>query len=106
SRHARCRQRPCTTLFPYTTLFRSKAVTLDGTVIELLANIEVPDDVIKAKAAGATGVGLYRTEFLFMNRREMPDEEEQYEAYRKRSEDHTSELQSREKLVCRLLLEK
>lgn len=64
----------------------TKAVTLDGTAIELLANIEVPDDVIKAKAAGATGVGLYRTEFLFMNRREMPDEEEQYEAYRKVAE--------------------
>lgn len=64
----------------------TKAVTLDGTTIELLANIEVPDDVIKAKAAGATGVGLYRTEFLFMNRREMPNEEEQYEAYRKVAE--------------------
>jgi phosphoenolpyruvate-protein phosphotransferase (PTS system enzyme I) len=64
----------------------TKAVTLDGTTIELLANIEVPDDVIKAKAAGATGVGLYRTEFLFMNRRDMPNEEEQYLAYRKVAE--------------------
>lgn len=64
----------------------TKAVTLDGTIIELLANIEVPGDVTKAKAAGATGVGLYRTEFLFMNRRDMPDEEEQYLAYRKVAE--------------------
>ena len=64
----------------------TKAVTLDGTAIELQANIEVPEDVTQAKAAGATGVGLYRTEFLFMNRREMPDEEEQYNAYRRVAE--------------------
>lgn len=64
----------------------TRAVTLDGSTIELLANIEVPADVTKAKAAGATGVGLYRTEFLFMNRHDMPDEEEQYEAYRKVAE--------------------
>jgi phosphotransferase system enzyme I (PtsI) len=64
----------------------TKAVTLDGTAIELLANIEVPADATKAKAVGATGIGLYRTEFLFMNRREMPDEEEQYLAYRKVAE--------------------
>ncbi|NOS95452.1 MAG: phosphoenolpyruvate--protein phosphotransferase, partial [Methylotenera sp.] len=55
----------------------TKAITIDGTVIELFANIEVPEDVAAARAAGATGVGLYRTEFLFMNRRDMPDEEEQ-----------------------------
>jgi phosphotransferase system enzyme I (PtsI) len=64
----------------------TKAVTLDGTTIELHANIEVPEDVTQAKAAGATGVGLYRTEFLFMNRREMPDEDEQYKAYRRVAE--------------------
>jgi len=64
----------------------TKPVTLDGTPIELHANIEVPEDVVAVKAAGATGVGLYRTEFLFMNRREMPDEEEQYVAYRKVAE--------------------
>lgn len=64
----------------------TRAVTLDGTPIELLANIEVPSDVTKAKAAGATGVGLYRTEFLFMNRRDMPSEEEQFTAYRKVAE--------------------
>ena len=64
----------------------TKAVTLDGVDIELFANIEVPDDVAKVKAAGATGIGLYRTEFLFMNRREMPGEEEQFEAYKKVAE--------------------
>ncbi len=64
----------------------TKAVTLDGTAIELHANIEVPEDVVQAKAAGATGIGLYRTEFLFMNRREWPDEDEQFEAYRKVTE--------------------
>jgi phosphoenolpyruvate-protein phosphotransferase (PTS system enzyme I) len=64
----------------------TKAVTIDGTAIELLANIEVPDDVISARAAGAAGIGLYRTEFLFMNRREMPGEEEQFLAYKQVAE--------------------
>jgi len=65
----------------------NKAITLDGTAIELHANIEVPEDVAQVRAAGATGIGLYRTEFLFMNRQEMPDEEEQFIAYRKVAED-------------------
>ena len=60
----------------------NKAVTLDGTAIDLYANIEVPDDVVQVKASGATGIGLYRTEFLFMNRREAPNEKEQFEAYK------------------------
>lgn len=60
----------------------TKAVTIDGANIELLANIEVPEDVAAVRASGATGIGLYRTEFLFMNRREMPDEEEQFIAYK------------------------
>lgn len=60
----------------------TKAVTIDGENIDLLANIEVPEDVAAVRASGATGIGLYRTEFLFMNRREMPDEEEQFIAYR------------------------
>ena len=64
----------------------TKPVTLDGTAIDLHANIEIPEDVVQAKAAGATGIGLYRTEFLFMNRREWPDEDEQFEAYRKVAE--------------------
>ena len=60
----------------------TKAITIDGAVIDLYANIEVPEDVLAVKAAGATGIGLYRTEFLFMNRRTMPDEEEQFFAYK------------------------
>ena len=64
----------------------TKAVTIDGTAIDLYANIEVPEDVEAVHEAGATGIGLYRTEFLFMNRREMPDEEEQFIAYKKVAE--------------------
>ncbi len=64
----------------------TKSVTMDGTAIDLYANIEVPEDVDAVKASGATGIGLYRTEFLFMNRREMPDEEEQFQAYKKVAE--------------------
>ena len=60
----------------------TKALTIDGTQIELLANIEVPEDVVAVRASGATGIGLYRTEFLFMNRHDMPNEEEQFEAYK------------------------
>jgi phosphotransferase system enzyme I (PtsI) len=67
-------------------LKQTRAVTLDGTPIELHANIEVPGDVVQSRAVGATGVGLYRTEFLFMNRREWPTEEEQFDAYRKVAE--------------------
>jgi phosphotransferase system enzyme I (PtsI) len=59
------------------------AVTLDGQRIELLANIEQPSDVDAALRAGAVGVGLFRTEFLFMGRNgQPPDEHEQYLAYR------------------------
>jgi phosphoenolpyruvate-protein phosphotransferase (PTS system enzyme I) len=64
----------------------TKAVTICGTAIEIHANIEVPEDVTAVKASGATGIGLYRTEFLFMNKREMPDEEEQYLAYKQVAE--------------------
>jgi phosphotransferase system enzyme I (PtsI) len=59
------------------------SVTLDGQAIELLANIELPGDAVNALEAGAVGVGLFRSEFLFMNRNgELPDEDEQFEAYR------------------------
>jgi len=58
------------------------ASTLDGTPVELQANIELPDDVEQALEAGATGVGLFRTEFLFLNRDDLPSEDEQFEAYR------------------------
>lgn len=57
-------------------------VTLDGTPIELHANIELPQDVEQVKESGAVGIGLFRSEFLFLNRDNLPDEEEQFEAYR------------------------
>ncbi len=56
--------------------------TLDGTAVQLHANIELPSDLEAVRAAGAAGIGLFRSEFLFMNRRDLPDEDEQYEAYR------------------------
>jgi phosphoenolpyruvate-protein phosphotransferase (PTS system enzyme I) len=58
------------------------AETLDGTVVELFANIELPSDLDAVKQSGATGIGLFRTEFLFMNRKGSPTEEEQFEAYK------------------------
>jgi phosphotransferase system enzyme I (PtsI) len=64
----------------------TKAITIDGISIDLLANIEVPEDVAAVRLAGATGIGLYRTEFLFMNRHDTPDEEEQFIAYKKVAE--------------------
>lgn len=61
----------------------SPAQTIDGTPVALLANIELPEDAEAAVAAGAVGVGLFRSEFLFMNQADMPDEEAQFEAYRR-----------------------
>ncbi|MTI94561.1 MAG: phosphoenolpyruvate--protein phosphotransferase [Firmicutes bacterium] len=58
------------------------AETADGKVFELAANIGTPNDVEGALANGAQGVGLYRTEFLYMDRKDMPSEAEQYDAYR------------------------
>ncbi len=64
-------------------LRNTPAVTLDGQPIELLANIELPADAQGAVEAGAVGVGLFRSEFLFMNRDgDLPGEDEQFEAYR------------------------
>ncbi len=57
------------------------AISRDGVKIRLLANIELPEDAREAAANGAEGVGLYRTEFLYMNRKTLPSEDEQYEAY-------------------------
>ncbi len=57
------------------------ATTLDGTLIELHANIELPQDIDQVKESGATGIGLFRSEFLFLNRDDLPSEEEQFEAY-------------------------
>jgi phosphotransferase system enzyme I (PtsI) len=58
------------------------SATLDGTPIELFANIELPQDMADVKESGAQGIGLFRTEFLFMNRKDLPSEDEQFEAYR------------------------
>jgi len=55
--------------------------------IELLANIELPADVVDARSNGADGIGLFRSEFLFLNRSSLPDEDEQFEAYRKVAQD-------------------
>jgi phosphoenolpyruvate-protein phosphotransferase (PTS system enzyme I) len=64
-------------------LRHTPAVTMDGERVELQANIELPADAMAAVEAGATGVGLFRSEFLFMNREgELPGEDEQFEAYR------------------------
>ncbi len=63
-------------------LRHTPSVTLDGQKVELLANIEMPEDAKGAVEAGAVGVGLFRSEFLFMGRQgKLPDEEEQYQAY-------------------------
>ena len=59
-----------------------RARALDGAEISLEANMEFPDEAEAALAAGADGVGLFRTEFLFLNREELPGEEEQFETYR------------------------
>lgn len=61
----------------------AKSETIDGISIELFANIELPGDVPIALESGAEGIGLFRTEFLFLDRGDMPDEREQYEAYKK-----------------------
>lgn len=62
----------------------SPTQTLDGTKIDLCANIELPDDAKTALEAGAMGVGLFRSEFLFMNHKDtLPEEEEQFEAYKR-----------------------
>jgi len=58
------------------------ATTRDGTAIDLHANIELPQDIEQVRESGATGVGLFRSEFLFLNRDDLPSEDEQFEAYR------------------------
>ncbi|MBZ0125267.1 MAG: phosphoenolpyruvate--protein phosphotransferase [Rhodocyclaceae bacterium] len=63
-------------------LKKARAATLDGVDVELSANIELPGDIGQVKAVDAAGIGLFRTEFLFLNRDGMPGEEEQFAAYR------------------------
>jgi phosphotransferase system enzyme I (PtsI) len=67
-------------------LRETKSTTRDGRHIVLSANIELPSDVEAVLANGAEGIGLYRTEFLFVNRSTLPSEQEQYETYRKVAE--------------------
>jgi phosphotransferase system enzyme I (PtsI) len=67
-------------------LKKTRATTEDGTPIELYANIELPQDVGEVLEAGAEGVGLFRTEFMFLNRKDLPSEDEQFEAYRQVAE--------------------
>src|SRR3954465_5439071 len=63
-------------------LKQTRGRALAGTPVELFANIELPQDIAEVLEAGAEGVGLFRTEFLFLNRKDLPSEEEQFEAYR------------------------
>ncbi len=63
-------------------LIHEEAVTLDGRKVDIWGNIGSPNDVDAVIESGATGIGLYRTEFLFMNSDHFPTEEEQYKAYR------------------------
>jgi phosphotransferase system enzyme I (PtsI) len=67
-------------------LRETTSTTRDGRHIVLSANIELPDDVDAVAANGAEGIGLYRTEFLYLNRTTLPTEDEQYETYRKVAE--------------------
>ena len=67
-------------------LRETKSTTRDGRHIVLSANIELPGDVDAVAANGAEGIGLYRTEFLYLNRNTLPNEDEQYQTYRKVAE--------------------
>ncbi len=69
-----------------TSLRETRSTTQDGRHVVLSANIELPEDVPLVQAAGAEGIGLYRTEFFFLNKSHLPEEEEQYEAYRRVAE--------------------
>lgn len=69
-----------------TKLRETESRTLDGRHVILSANIELPEDLEQVKLGGAEGVGLYRTEFFYLNKTELPSEEDQYQAYRKVAE--------------------
>ena len=76
----------------------TSADTLDGTHVELHANIELPGDLDGVRASGAAGIGLFRSEFLFMNRKDLPSEEEQFVAYK-----HVAEGMKGKPVVIRTL---
>ena len=63
-------------------LVTKSATSIDGVTIELQANIELPGDLVQTLENGATGIGLFRSEFLFLNREGLPSEDEQFEAFR------------------------
>ncbi len=58
------------------------AVTTDGHKVDIVANIELPEDIPAVKVHGGEGIGLYRTEFFYMNRKDAPTEEEQFQSYK------------------------
>lgn len=74
------------------------AKTIDQREITIFANIEVPEEVETAVKYGAQGIGLYRTEFLFLNRKSLPTEEEQFRAYK-----HVAQIMSPNPVVIRTL---
>jgi len=74
------------------------ARTRDGRCLTLAANVGLPAEIPRAKAAGAEGIGLFRTEFLFMNRTDLPDEEEQFTVYKS-----AVELMSPHAVIVRLM---
>jgi phosphotransferase system enzyme I (PtsI) len=74
------------------------AETLDGHVIQLQGNIELPEEATSAADHGGAGIGLYRTEFLFLNRKALPTEDEHYNAYR-----HVAERAAPHEVVIRTL---
>jgi phosphotransferase system enzyme I (PtsI) len=80
------------------TLRTLPAITLDGVMVDLSANIERPEEVDTAITAGARGIGLYRTEFLYLGRRDLPTEDEQVRAYR-----HVIERMAPDHVVIRTL---
>jgi len=67
-------------------LRKTKPVTLDGRQIELSANIELPEEISSVKSHGAKGIGLFRTEFLFLTSSQLPDEEAQFRIYKQVAE--------------------
>lgn len=74
------------------------AITLDGHQVQIYANISTTRDIIKVKEHGAEGIGLYRTEFLFMNRNTLPTEEEQFQAYK-----YIAESMNNKSVVIRIM---
>ena len=69
-----------------TKLRETQSTTLDGRHVILSANIELPEDVEQVKQSGAEGIGLYRTEFFYINKTDLPTEEQQYQNYRRVAE--------------------